>query len=861
MNIDTFLSKLSGVRKTSRGFMAYCPGHDDGSKCGRNGKEGQSLEVWDGDGSIHLKCYAGCNREGILKAMDLTPADLAPERIRKRSKSGDRAIERVYDYTRADGSLLFQVVRYVPKGFAQRQPTGNGKYQYNLEGITPVLYRLPEVLAGIAAGQTVWVVEGEKDADAAHAMMGLAATTSPMGAGKWRKEYTDTLKGATRVVVVADKDKPGRAHATDIAISLKDQGTRVAIIEVPGDGKDFSDWLQNGGKPEDLLALAENTPDWLPPGVQDEQGEAQRKKLQDLSNNVYCIENGRICYKQITRELQENIIPLCNFTAHVTQQITRDDGLEANTFFQVLGRSCTGSHLPTIEVPAGDFAGLNWVVREWGMKAIIGAGMNSKDRLREAIQIISQDAADRRIFTHTGWRHYDGREIYLTQGGAIGADNVDVDLESQLKRYFLPKPDPARTIEAVKTSLNYIYISADPHVTVPLWAAMYLAPLADAVDLSFTLWMVGASGSFKSTMTGLVLNHFGDFDQNHLPASWQDTSNLLQKLLFLAKDAPLVIDDWAPGQDHSKARELEAKAEAVIRSQGNRQGRGRMNKDTSTRGNYIPRGLLLTSGEQCPSGHSHTARILTVPIERDQIDKNLLTEAQQSAFMYRYAMAAYIAWLQPDWADRKLALRRQFEDLRGKILDDPRAKDIHPRLPDVLAMMQLGLITGATFCREIGAIDQDTFEALEQTGFDCFMDLAREQGGKIESERPAKRFLLGLNAAIDSGVAYFDQKDAMSSRVPSPGQTPIGWDDHINGHVLLHPDLSFQVVVQYFQKSGDPFTIKKEAAQADLIRMGFAEAGPDGKTTTPTWIPCLGKTKRVIKLKKQPLGMKANENT
>lgn len=859
MNLDLFLAKLTGVKKTSRGFMAYCPGHDDGGKCGRNGKEGQSLEVWEQDGSIGLKCYAGCNREAILSALDLTPGDLRQKPIRAAKPGAERQIERLYDYTTPDGQLLFQVVRYNPKGFAQRRPTGPGKFEYNLQGVTPVLYKLPELLAGIKDHQTVFVVEGEKDADNARGV-GLTATTSPMGAGKWRKEYTDTLKDATRVVIIADKDKPGRSHAADIALLLKDQGNSVCVLEVPGEGKDFTDWVMAGGKVDDLLALAANTPDWLPPGITDEAGEGLRAKLKDISNDVYCIENGRICYKQITRELQENIIPLCNFTAHVTEQITRDDGLEANTFFHVLGRSCTGANLRNIEVAASDFAGLNWVVREWGMKAIIGAGMNAKDRLREAIQLISQDAGEKHIYTHTGWRHHDGKEIYLTQGGAIGADDVDVDLESQLKRYFLPQPDPTKTLEAVKKSLDFIYIAGDPHATIPLWAAMYLSPLADAVDLSFTLWLVGPSGCFKSTLTGLVLNHFGDFDQNHMPASWQDTSNLLQKLLFLAKDAPLVIDDWAPGQDHAKARELETKAENVIRSQGNRQGRGRMNKDTSTRGNYIPRGLLITSGEQCPSGHSHTARIFTIPLERDQVSKDLLTEAQGNAWMYRYAMAAYIAWLQPNWVDRKLEIRKQFADLRAQVLEDPRSKEIHPRLPDVIAMMYLGLTMGAAFCLEVGAIDQSTHDVMCSDGFNCFMDLAMVQGGKIENERPAKRFLVGLNAAIDAGVAYLDPKNAMAPRTPGPGQTPIGWDDHTNGHVLLHPDLSFQVVVQYFQKTGEPYTIKKDATYADLVRMGFADEGPDNKTTIPTWISCLGKTKRVLKLKKQFLGMNEQEH-
>ena len=77
-----------------------------------------------------------------------------------------------------------------------------------MQGVELVLYRLPEVLAAVTAGEAVWVAEGEKDADAlTHA--GVTATTNPRGAGKWRPAYTDTLRGAAGVIVVADRDEQG----------------------------------------------------------------------------------------------------------------------------------------------------------------------------------------------------------------------------------------------------------------------------------------------------------------------------------------------------------------------------------------------------------------------------------------------------------------------------------------------------------------------------------------------------------------------------------------------------------------------------------------------------------------------------
>src|ERR1700719_4445515 len=105
-----------------------------------------------------------------------------------------REVAAAYPYRDAGGRLLYEVVRRHPKSFACRRPDGAGGWVWNLDGSERVLYRLPELVAAVRDGLTVFVVEGEKDADAL-ARLGLAATTNVGGAGKWRAEYAGALGG------------------------------------------------------------------------------------------------------------------------------------------------------------------------------------------------------------------------------------------------------------------------------------------------------------------------------------------------------------------------------------------------------------------------------------------------------------------------------------------------------------------------------------------------------------------------------------------------------------------------------------------------------------------------------------------
>ena len=172
-------------------------------------------------------------------------------------------IAEAYDYRDAEGNLLFQVVRFDPKDFRQRRPDGRGEYTWSLDGIERVLYRLPELLAAYPS-ETVFVPEGEKDTIRL-TDLGLAATTNPEGAGKWRDEYTATLKGR-HVTILPDNDEEGNKHAEKVARSLYDVAASVKVVALPGlpEKGDVSDWLDAGNTVQQLLGIVDETPEWDP---------------------------------------------------------------------------------------------------------------------------------------------------------------------------------------------------------------------------------------------------------------------------------------------------------------------------------------------------------------------------------------------------------------------------------------------------------------------------------------------------------------------------------------------------------------------------------------------------------------------
>lgn len=224
----------STERVSGRGVDFTCPAHRDTNP---------SLSTWaDERGDAALHCHAGCSRAAVLTALGLTPDDL------RTAPAASREPDAVYEYQRADGSVAYRVLRFPGHRFFQQAPDGT----WSVSGIPKLIYRLLAVLAAAAAGKRIFAVEGEKDVHAVEAE-GEVGTCNSGGAGKWKPEFAEHLRGASEVVIVADIDADGTGyrHARDVRNSLVGIVPSIKVVRA-ATGKDTSDHLAAGHSLDEL---------------------------------------------------------------------------------------------------------------------------------------------------------------------------------------------------------------------------------------------------------------------------------------------------------------------------------------------------------------------------------------------------------------------------------------------------------------------------------------------------------------------------------------------------------------------------------------------------------------------------------
>jgi hypothetical protein len=696
-----------------------------------------------------------------------------------------------------------------------------------------------------------WLTEGPKKLDAlrSHNLCAIGM----LGVWNWRGRNLDGGKVALAdwervalnncdVYLCFDSDVTTNAHVRSALTRLKrflaQRGARVHVVLLPaepGQKVGVDDYLL-GHTLGDLQALV--------------NGHPSDKETVTTINPYRISAQGGLVWLKPTRD-GDIPTPLTNFNATIVGDIITDDGAETTRQFQL--EAWINGRMHRFTVAAALFPSLGWVSEHLGAQALLYPGQAMKDHARAAIQCLSDVIVERRIFRHTGWRrNHEGEWSYFHGGGVLGqggqVPNMEVLLPAGLERLVLPHPPTGHALhQAIHASLSVLDVAQDP-VSVPLWAASWRAVLSSA---DFGGHVTGPTGTGKTELATLVQQHFGAaFDARHLPGSWLSTGNSLEDLAFTAKDAVLVIDDFAPGGTIADIARTHREADRVLRAQGNQAGRQRMRADGTLRPAKPPRGLILSTGEEIPRGQSLRARVIIIEVSPADVDWARLAGCQREAAngLYAQAMAGFIRWLAPRYEQIREAMPRDIAELQAKARRDGQ----HRRAVANVASLAVGIRHWLRFAQEAGALTSVEAESLWLRCWTALLRVCEHQQRYQDTSEPTQHFLRLLSAVLVSGRAHLAGPDGGEPESPQgygwrqvttgagpyitrawhPQGRRIGWAD---GHDLyLEPEAAFAEAQLLATQQGEavsvsPHTLRKRLHERRLLVSTGKEA--EGRET------------------------------
>lgn len=896
VTIDEILRRLKVQKhaQPGRDNRCICPCHQD--------RTGSLMVKLESDGRILMHCQAGCSVQDVCRAIGVELSDLhehplvpgatvhnakptrkpkapkpAPPPPEPKEDKPERPLPwpptKVYDYTDEDGKLIFGVLRFTyPEGdktFRQGLPDPSKAGGWSLGGVSKLrkpLYRLPEVIRTIRAHEPVYVVEGEKDADTL-AAMGLCGTTNPGGASKpgqaikWQREHTDTLAGA-EVIIVPDVDAVGLSDRQRVALELIDAGCKVRWIDLrkaadmppKGDITDLADMVGLEQAHTMLASLVAAAPLCRPEDLEDDESRRQRV-LDILETRVpgYTVKDG--CMAKWDKDGDGRA--LCTFVGYPAYAVTTDNGVTQRGEYLITAWDSTGHRLPDVRVPYTDFGGqMRWIEYAWPMRVNVATGNTVRDNIRYAMTEVGRSLT-RHVskYLHTGWRTIGGKLCYLYQGGAIGADDVQVELgPGNLTRYRLA-PDEGTSwaeiseTEALMESMRIATCMPD-WVHIPCTALCFLTPLREILERMgigprFLIYLYGRTGSGKSVTASLMLNYFARYDGSSFPASFAGSIGHIRQCAFTLKDALLVVDDYFPATNGQQKKRMEQMAQELSRMFGDGVSRDILNADSTRRESTPPRSTCLMTGEHLPDiGESGLERYYCIHMEEGNVPKNdNLTDVQAKASRgcMRKTMRSYIEWLLPQMDTLPDMLQEHYISYRARAQRE--LKGSHARTPGTVAHLMLGYEMYLRYQMYVLQVDdQGSMTKLLEQAWQAILRNVASQRQDVGETNPARMYLDTLQELVISGVAAVKDLEDLDRISSAPPKGMIGYKD--SRYYYFLPETSFALVCEQFRKKGQEFPGSRLSMMQRLREDGQCCADKDGKPTKGKSIN--GRTKRYL---------------
>jgi len=499
----------------------------------------------------------------------------------------------------------------------------------------------------------------------------------------------------------------------------------------------------------------------------------------------YSIKDGQILFtsrRQVRGEWLETVAPVCDFVAHVAEQITVEDAAPS---FLIQGQALRGAAFE-FEITAERFADDRALKAECtvaaGAQSPVRKGMSG--HLAPAISLLSPDTKKTLRYNRTGWA--DGKFLIPHRE----PPNVSIRLPRKLPYSINPDADLSLGIEAFESLLRAQRIEM---ATVAI-TMLFTAPLAQPAgwrNERSAIFIAGRTGSFKTTWTQLAMTIYGPlFVCDDLLLKWGEgaTRNAIMALATHAHDLPFPIDNYKPTTGGG-AKDFVSLMHNIL--EGGE--KDRMNRAAELKETKPVFCWPIVTGEDVPDSDSAAlARVLVVPFEWTCGTANpYLTNAQKLSNHLCAVGGAWLTWTESDAggavAKRMKELFPSVRDRWAADLRKMRADMANPnRVATNLATSELTWLA----MQECPALQTVAREYRKQHAAGL-REIGEAMADHTAEALEASRYLNALRELLATERCVLVNRDT-SIREDERGRV-IGYNDGNGGAYILHKSAQKEV--------------------------------------------------------------------
>lgn len=328
------------------------------------------------------------------------------------------------------------------------------------------------------------------------------------------------------------------------------------------------------------------------------------------------------------------------------------------------------------------------------------------------------------------------------------------------------------------------------------------------------LYVVGSSGSLKTAVAAVIANVLDD-SESHSGSRMTSTRASVKDTLRLMHDSLFLVDDFSNGnkEDSRKSEDLRYSLTRILADDAVETKVDRSRK-TGIAFDSFRTVVLFTAEEYMDVGRSTELRTISVDVDVDTFDADRLTVYQQDRSLMQHYFVLFIQYL----TQIAPVLEKSFYSTYMAYRNEYGAK--YPglrRIADTAAQLRLTVDIIRRFASDNGLDVQLDVKKM----VDSIDEAQQNQLRLTESAAPHRRFLKALFSSLligkrdnGCGIAFSETEYNADSKAY------IGYNGNINDEevVFIRFDPAWNLVIDYYKKSDEPFYQKKQTIKDSLFK-------------------------------------------
>lgn len=427
------------------------------------------------------------------------------------------------------------------------------------------------------------------------------------------------------------------------------------------------------------------------------------------------------------------------------------------------------------------------------------------------------------FYSYHGWECVNGKMVYLSDSRSDCRCGVYVPKNSNFQRLWTDDLDILKIGKACSDP------NATPFekykVSLPFWLYLHLSFacklfLDAGIEVQFLLALIGKTGSLKTTICKTFAEPFNIGGI----LRFESTGRALELYRESCMDMTMIVDDI-----FKKNNANLSKFEDILRTFGDGIGRAKSaGKDyndlvrTKVRG-----GCIVTAEHDLNPQQSSALRYISVNIEKDSIDTNVLSKYQQDQIssklerrpsMVQDIFGAWIAYLEEHYKDIVCWLIN---------FTPPNVPFTFKRYQQIYRVLCAVIIMILEQGLELGVITKTEYDSYYTQWCDVIVKLIKRNAEAAMISEPWQQFLLTLHQAIGTGSAR------MAHTKEDFADNYIGYKQ--DNEYVFEPTRVMSLVRRQIMESGKELVADSTAIFKDLfehnISRGYSNQ-KDGRGST-----------------------------